>query len=126
MPAAVPRATPAQRVGVTPRPAMPLRKPQPSATPSGRGAARRPPAPAARRPAGAPREGRSAGTIALFVGIAVLILGGGTFVISQLGGDDSPPAPNRETPAPGQTGTGTATAAPARRVPRPPTRTWRC
>ncbi len=108
VPAAVPRATPAQRVGVTPRPApMPLRKPQPSAMPSGRGGARRPGATAGRRPAGTPREGRSAGTIALFVGIAVLILGGGTFVISQLGGDDSPPAPNRETPAPNQTATGT-------------------
>ena len=101
--------TPAQRVGVTPRPApMPLRQSQPTATPRGRGGARRPAAPAGHGgPRGAPREGRSAGTIALFVGIAVLILGGGTFVISQLAGDDSPPAPNRATPAPNQTATGT-------------------
>ena len=107
VPAAVPRATPAQRVGVTPRPApLPLRQSRPSATP--------PPAAAASaralrpraRPAKPPREGRSAGTIALFVGIAVLILGGGAFVISQLGGDDTPPAPNRAAPPPNETATG--------------------
>ena len=102
---AVPRATPAQRVGVTPRaPApMPLRQTRPSATPSAACAAA-PPAP--RRPAGAPREGRSAGTIALFIGLAVLILGGGVFLVSQLGGDDAPPAPNRAAPPPTQTDTG--------------------
>ena len=102
----VPRITPAQRVGVTPRPTpMPLRQSQPSATVAGRGTPRRPPAQPARRPAAAPpaRQGRSAGTIALFVGIAVLILGGGTFAVSQLAGDDSPPAPNRAAPAPGET-----------------------
>jgi LytR cell envelope-related transcriptional attenuator len=102
--AAVPRATPAQRVGVTPRPApMPLRETKPSATP--RGGARRPAAPAARRPgAKPPREGRSAGTIALLVGLAVLILGGGAFVGSQLlGGDDTPTPPNRATPPPTET-----------------------
>jgi hypothetical protein len=109
VPPAVPRATPAQRVGVTPRaPApMPLRQTHPSATPSGRGAPpRRPGAAPARRPAGAPREGRSAGTIALFVGLAVLILGGGVFLVSQLGGDETPPAPNRAAPPPTQTDTG--------------------
>jgi hypothetical protein len=69
---------------------MPLRQSQPSA------AARRPAQPAARRPvAKPPREGRSGGTIALFVGLAVLILGGGAFAISQLGGSDTPPAPNQ-------------------------------
>jgi hypothetical protein len=99
---AVPRATPAQRVGVTPRPGpMPLRQAKPSATPRG-GGARRPAAPGARRPAAKPpREGRSAGTIALLVGLAVLILGGGAFVGSQLlGGDDEPPPPNQAAPPP--------------------------
>ena len=106
VPAAVPRATPAQRVGVTPRPApLPLRQARPSATPAGRGG-KRPGAPPPRRPAKPPREGRSAGTIALFVGIAVLILGGGAFVVSQLGGDDTPPAPNRAAPPPTQPDTG--------------------
>ncbi|HZH24467.1 MAG TPA: LytR C-terminal domain-containing protein, partial [Solirubrobacteraceae bacterium] len=106
----VPRITPAQRVGVMPRPApMPLRQSQPSATAAGRGTPRRPPTQPARRPAAAPapRQGRSAGTIALFVGIAVLILGGGTFAVSQLTGDDSPPAPNRAAPAQGEPDTTT-------------------
>jgi hypothetical protein len=99
----VPRVTPAQRVGVTPRPQpMPLRQPAASATP--RGGGRRPAAPAGRRPGGAqpPREGRSAGTIALFVGIAVLLLGGGTWGLSQvLGGEeDTPPTQNRTAPPP--------------------------
>jgi hypothetical protein len=103
IPAAVPRVTPAQRVGVTPRPEpMPLRQSQPTASP--RGGGRRP---AGRRPAPAgkpPREGRSAGTIALLVGIAVLILGGGTFLVSQLlGGDDTPPPQNQTAPPPTQT-----------------------
>jgi LytR cell envelope-related transcriptional attenuator len=100
----IPRATPAQRVGVTPRPApMPLRQTAPTATP--RGAARKPGAPAGRRPASAPpREGRSAGTIALLVGLAVLILGGGAFVGSQLlGGDDTPEPPNQAAPPPSET-----------------------
>jgi hypothetical protein len=102
---AVPRATPAQRVGVTPRPGpMPLRQAKPSATPRGAGAGggRRPAAPAARRPGPKPlREGRSAGTIALLVGLAVLILGGGAFVGSQLlGGDDEPTPPNEAAPPP--------------------------
>jgi hypothetical protein len=108
VPVVIPRATPAQRVGVTPRaPApMPLRQTRPSATPaSGGGGPRRPGAPA-RRPAPVPRERRSAGTIALFVGVAVLILGGGAFVVSQLGGDDNPPAPNRTAPPPSQTAEG--------------------
>jgi hypothetical protein len=103
-PAAVPRATPAQRVGVTPRPApAPLRQTKPTATP--RGAGRRPAAPAARRPgAKPPREGRSAGTIALLVGLAVLILGGGAFVGSQvLGGDDEPTPRNVPAPPPTET-----------------------
>jgi LytR cell envelope-related transcriptional attenuator len=102
--AAVPRATPAQRVGVTPRPApMPLRQAKPSATPRGGGG--RPAAPAARRPgAKPPRDGRSAGTIALLVGLAVLILGGGAFAASQLlGGDDTPTPPNRAAPPPTET-----------------------
>jgi LytR cell envelope-related transcriptional attenuator len=103
--AAVPRATPAQRVGVTPRPApAPLRQARP-ATATPRGGARRPAAPAARRPTGAkpPREGRSAGTIALLVGVAVLVLGGGAYVGSQLlGGDDAPPPRNTPAPPPGQ------------------------
>jgi hypothetical protein len=117
VPAAVPRATPAQRVGVTPRPApapAPLRQPRPSATPAGRAAApRRPGAAPVRR---APREGRSAGTIALFVGLAVLVLGGGAFVLSQLGGDDTPPAPNRTAPPPTEpdAGDGGAPAEPAK------------
>jgi hypothetical protein len=99
----VPRVTPAQRVGVTPRP-QPLRQSAPSATPRGGGAGRRPAAPAGRRPGGAqpPREGRSAGTIALFVGIAVLLLGGGTWGLSQVlgGDDDTPPAQNETAPPP--------------------------
>jgi hypothetical protein len=87
---------------------MPLRQTRPSATPKGRGAPpRRPGAPQQRRPAGAPREGRSAGTIALLVGLALLILGGGAFALSQLGGDDAPPAPNRAAPPPTQTDGGT-------------------
>ena len=107
VPAAVPRATPAQRVGVTPRPApMPLRQSRSSASPAGQAGARRPGAPAPRRPRAAPREGRSAGTLALFVGLAVLILGGGAFAVSQVGGDDSPSAPNRSTPPPTRTGAG--------------------
>ena len=118
--AAVPRATPAQRVGVTPRPApLPLRQAKPSAVPpSGRGAGRRPAGPAGRRPAAKPPgDGRSAGTIALIVGLAVLILGGGTFVVSQLiGGDDTPAPPNRAAPPPTQTSEpdtdGNATPAP--------------
>jgi hypothetical protein len=87
----VPRITPAQRVGVTPRPApLPLRKSAPSATPRRPAPSRRPAAPAK------PREGRSAGTVALLVGLAVLILGGGAFVGSQvLGGGDEPQTPNR-------------------------------
>jgi hypothetical protein len=114
--AAVPRATPAQRVGVTPRPApLPLRQSRPSASPAGgRTATRRPGAQPARRPGAKPaRAGRSAGTIALFVGLAVLILGGGAFVISQLGGDDNPPAPNRAAPPSTQTGGNGGGAAPA-------------
>jgi LytR cell envelope-related transcriptional attenuator len=101
---AVPRATPAQRVGVTPRPEpMPLRQAQPSATP--RGGGRRPGAPPGRRPvAKPPREGRSAGTVALLVGLSVLILGGGAFVGSQLlGGDEEPTPPNRAAPPPTET-----------------------
>jgi hypothetical protein len=73
---------------------MPLRQSQPSAT------ARRPAQPATRRPAKPPREGRSAGTVALLVGLGVLVLGGGAFAASQLGGDDTPTKPNRpEQPA---------------------------
>jgi hypothetical protein len=99
-PAPIPRATPAQRVGVTPRPApMPLRQSAPTATP------RKPASPAGRRPAAAPpREGRSAGTIALLVGLAVLVLGGGAFLGSQLlGGDDTPEPPNQAAPPPTET-----------------------
>ncbi|MGI8781134.1 MAG: LytR C-terminal domain-containing protein, partial [Solirubrobacteraceae bacterium] len=74
--------------------------------------------PAGRRPAAKPPgDGRSAGTIALIVGLAVLILGGGTFVVSQLiGGDDTPAPPNRAAPPPTQTSEpdtdGNATPAP--------------
>jgi len=86
---------------------MPLRQTRPSATPTaaGRGG-KRPGCPPPRRAAKAPGEGRSAGTIALLVGIAVLILGGGTFVISQLGGDEAPTPPNRAAPPPNQSDTG--------------------
>jgi hypothetical protein len=109
VPAAVPRATPAQRVGVTPRPApVPLRQSQPSAVAAAGRGAKRAGGPPPRRGATPPREGRSAGTIALLVGIAVLILGGGAFVISQLGGEDTPPAPNRAAPPPNQPATGGA------------------
>jgi hypothetical protein len=103
-PAPIPRATPAQRVGVPSRPApMPLRQSAPTATP--RPAARKPAPPAGRRPAAAPpREGRSGGTIALLVGLAVLILGGGAFLGSQLlGGDDTPEPPNQAAPPPTET-----------------------
>ena len=97
----VPRMTPAQRVGVTPRPApMPLSQTQAGASPStgAGGGARRPAQPAARRGAQGP-PGRSAGTVALLVGLAVLILGGGAFLGSQLlGGDDEPPPPNQSAP----------------------------
>ena len=107
VPAAVPRATPAQRVGATPRPApVPLRQSQPSAVPSAGRGGKRPGGPPPRRAAKPPREGRSAGTVALLVGIAVLILGGGAFVISQLGGEDTPPAPNRAAPPPNEPATG--------------------
>jgi LytR cell envelope-related transcriptional attenuator len=97
---AVPRATPSQQRAPAP---MPLRQSQPSATP--RGGGRRPGAPAGRRPAAKPpRDGRSAGTIALFVGLAVLILGGGAFLGSQLlGGDEQPTPPNRAAPPPTET-----------------------
>jgi hypothetical protein len=95
--AAVPRLTPAQRVGVTPRPApLPLRQSQPSATPTGRRPA----------PATAPKEPgrRSAGTIVLLAGLAVLLLGGTAFGLSQvLGGDDGGPPPNNQAPPPTQT-----------------------
>jgi hypothetical protein len=101
----VPRLTPAQRVGAAPRPEpLPLRQSQPSATPAGR----RPTAkPAARRPAPEREgEGRSAGTIALLVGLAVLLLGGAAFGASQLfGGDDNSPQPNQAAPPPTQTAT---------------------
>jgi len=103
--AGVPRLTPAQRVGVTPRPApLPLRQSQPSATPAGR----RPGAPPTRRPAPAtaPKEPgrRSAGTIVLLAGLAVLLLGGTAFGLSQvLGGDESGPPPNNQAPPPTQT-----------------------
>ncbi len=101
---AVPRATPAQRVGVTPKP-VPLSRPQSSASPRTTGGGpRRPAAPAARRAPARPGGGRSAGTIALLVGLAVLILGGGAFIGSQLlGGDDEPAAPNQVAESPATT-----------------------
>jgi hypothetical protein len=46
----------------------------------------------------------------------VLLLGGGAFALSQLGGDDAPPAPNRAAPPPTQpdaTGGGDGPAEPA-------------
>jgi hypothetical protein len=96
----IPRATPAQRPAAAP---MPLRQSQPAAT------AGRRPAPAPRRPAAAPpRKGRSGGTIALLVGLAVLILGGGAFAISQLGGGDTPPKPNQSAPPTSQDAAGTS------------------
>jgi hypothetical protein len=101
---AVPRRTPAQRVGVTPKPQpLPLRQSNPTATPAGR----RPPGPApGRRPApAAPKEPgkRSAGTIVLLAGLAVLLLGGTAFGLSQvLGGDDPTPPPNQSQPPSGQ------------------------
>ena len=103
---AVPRMTPAQRVGVTPKPKpLPLRQSNPTATP----AARRPAGPGpGRRPApAAPREPgkRSAGTIVLLAGLAVLLLGGTAFGLSQvLGGDDPTPPPNQAQPPSGQNG----------------------
>ena len=86
----IPRATPVQRAGATPAPAAaPLRASRPSASP-------RRPAPPARRPATASTGGgHSAGTYALLVGLAVLILGGGAFFFSQLGGDEEPTQPNQ-------------------------------
>jgi hypothetical protein len=110
----IPRKTPAQRPP-TPAPAAaaPLRAGQTSATP------RRPPP---RRPAAAAttgRQGRSAGTYALLIGLAVLILGGGAFFVSQLGGDDEPTQPNQaaapaaETPAATGTSGGTDQGVPA-------------
>ena len=98
--------TPAQRVGVTPKPKpLPLRQSNPTATP----AARRPAGPGpGRRPApAAPREPgkRSAGTIVLLAGLAVLLLGGTAFGLSQvLGGDDPTPPPNQAQPPSGQNG----------------------
>jgi hypothetical protein len=81
---------------------MPLRKPTPSATP--RGGGRRPGAPARRTTAKPPGDGRSAGTVALLVGLAVLILGGGAFAGSQLlGGDEEPTPPNQAAPPPTET-----------------------
>ena len=101
---AVPRATPAQRVGVAPKP-MPLGQTQAAATPrSSGGGGRRPSAPASRRAPARPGGGRSAGTIALLVGLAVLILGGGAFIGSQLlGGDDEPAPPNQVAEPPAAT-----------------------
>jgi hypothetical protein len=104
---AVPRRTPAQRVGVTPKPQpLPLRQSNPTATPAGR----RPATPPGRRPApAAPKEPgkRSAGTIVLLAGLAVLLLGGTAFGLSQvLGGDDPTPPPNTATPPSGQSGQG--------------------
>jgi hypothetical protein len=101
---AVPRMTPAQRVGVTPKPQpLPLRQSTPTATPAGR----RPATPPGRRPApDAPKDPskRSAGTIVLLAGLAVLLLGGTAFGLSQvLGGDDPTPPPNTSTPPSGQT-----------------------
>ncbi|MET0770176.1 MAG: LytR C-terminal domain-containing protein [Solirubrobacteraceae bacterium] len=99
--------TPAQRVGVTPKPQpLPLRQSNPTATPAGR----RPATPPGRRPAPAapkdPRK-RSAGTIVLLAGLAVLLLGGTAFGLSQvLGGDDPTPPPNTATPPSGQSGQG--------------------
>jgi len=114
----VPRATPAQRVGVTPRPTpLPLRQAKPSAVPPSQRGARRPSAPAPAAPA---REGRSAGTVALLVGLAVLLLGGGTFLASQLlGGDDDPAPPNQAAPPSTQTENGADEAS----DPSPPAET---
>jgi len=112
---AVPRMTPAQRVGVTPKPQpLPLRQSNPTATP----AARRPATPPGRRPApAAPKNPgkRSAGTIVLLAGLAVLLLGGTAFGLSQvLGSDDPTPPPNTSAPPPGQTpeGGGTSPSVP--------------
>lgn len=101
---AVPRATPAQRVGVAPKP-VPLSQTQAAATPrSSGGGGRRPSAPAPRGAPARPGGGRSAGTIALLVGLAVLILGGGAFIGSQLlGGDDDPAPPNQVAEPPAAT-----------------------
>ena len=99
---AVPRVTPAQRVGVTPRPApLPLRQANPTATPAGR----RPGTPPGRGPAAAPApQKRSAGTIVLLAGLALLLLGGTAFGLSQvLGGDDASPPPNTAAPPPAET-----------------------
>ncbi|HZB75398.1 MAG TPA: LytR C-terminal domain-containing protein [Solirubrobacteraceae bacterium] len=99
---AVPRVTPAQRVGVTPRPApLPLRQANPTATPAGR----RPGTPPGRGPAAAPApQKRSAGTIVLLAGLALLLVGGTAFGLSQvLGGDDGSPPPNTAAPPPAET-----------------------
>ena len=102
--------TPAQRVGVTPKPQpLPLRQSNPTATPAGR----RPATPPGRRPApAAPKDPgkRSAGTIVLLAGLAVLLLGGTAFGLSQvLGGDDPTPPPNTSAPPSGQTPEGGGT-----------------
>jgi hypothetical protein len=99
---AVPRVTPAQRVGVTPRPApLPLRQANPTATPTGR----LPGTPPGRGPAAAPApQKRSAGTIVLLAGLALLLLGGTAFGLSQvLGGDDATPPPNTSAPPSAET-----------------------
>jgi hypothetical protein len=81
---------------------MPLR--QTAVTASPRPAARKPAPPTGRPATATQKEGRSAGTIALLVGLAVLILGGGAFVGSQLlGGDETPTAPNQAAPPPTET-----------------------
>ena len=127
--AAVPRATPAQRVGVRrARRRCRCARRRPSATPrSSGGGGRRPAAPAARRaPARPARAAAPAGTIALLVGLAVLILGGGAFVVSQCSaattrraaaepGAEPPAAPT--SPAGGEPGDGggdSASTPPAR------------
>ena len=98
---------PPQRVGVAPQADAAAARRSAAATRAqlrpAAGAARRAPAP---RRAAAPRPGggRSAGTIALLVGLAVLILGGGAFIGSQLlGGDDEPAPPNQAAEPPAAT-----------------------
>ena len=104
-PPAIPRATPQQRPPA-PRAASPppaarpaavaARRPTPGATPKGRAGGVR--SGAGRSPA---RGSRSAGTVALLVGLAVLVLGGGAFAASQLlGGDEETPAPTNQATAP--------------------------
>ena len=105
-----PRFRARRRRSVRPPPARRGRARCARTSPARRPAAPRRAGPRRRRPP-AGGQGRSAGTYALLIGLAVLILGGGAFFVSQLGGSDEPTQPNQaaapaaETPAATSTGT---------------------